>query len=109
MTATHTIQILKVVSGPDRKVFALSTERPTTIGRDKDCDIFLDDLRCSRVHAIVRFDQQDGGWWLMDQNSSNGTYVNGSKVHETQLGFGAEIRIGSVDPSVPPAGRQTRD
>ena len=99
MTTTNTQSkvILQIIKGDPRGSFVLPVDQATRIGRDTDCDIVLDDLRCSRVHAIVTYDESDGTWWLHDQNSSNGTYVNGSKIEETQLGFGADIRIGSIE------------
>jgi len=50
-----------------------------TIGRDKDCDIFINDPTVSRKHATIIFDGS-GGCTVTDTNSSNGTFVNGNKI-----------------------------
>ncbi len=49
-----------------------------TIGRSIDCDIALNDTHISRVHLVVsrRWNQI----WIEDKNSSNGTFVNGTKI-----------------------------
>ena len=64
----------------------------TTIGRSPDCDIFLDDVTVSRTHAV--FVQKDGGFFIEDQGSLNGIYVNGEQVDETKLASGDEVQIG---------------
>ncbi|KHD89389.1 MAG: large Ala/Glu-rich protein [Bdellovibrio sp. ArHS] len=49
-----------------------------TIGRSVDCDIALNDNHISRVHLVVsrRWNQI----WIEDKNSSNGTFINGTKI-----------------------------
>ena len=51
------------------------TQYPCTIGRSPDsCHIVLDFAQISRIHG--EFQKKEDGIWLMDLNSSNGTYVN---------------------------------
>lgn len=66
----------------------------TTIGRRVDCGVVLDDVKASRTHAEVRL--SGGVCVLVDQRSTNGTYVNGRRISEQQLHDGDEIRIGST-------------
>lgn len=49
-----------------------------TIGRSLDCDISLNETLVSRVHLVVsrRWNQI----WIEDKNSSNGTFINGTKI-----------------------------
>ncbi|MCA9178199.1 MAG: sigma 54-interacting transcriptional regulator, partial [Planctomycetales bacterium] len=96
-TKTQPKVVLQIMRGNPRQTFVLPRDAETRIGRGKECTIVLDDLRCSRVHAIIHFDPDTATWWLRDQGSSNGTFVNGSKVEECQLGFGADVRVGSVE------------
>ncbi|TCJ19829.1 FHA domain-containing protein [Rubrobacter taiwanensis] len=49
-----------------------------TIGRMPDNSIRLDDGKLSRRHARIEF--RDGGYWLSDLGSSNGTFVNGIRL-----------------------------
>ncbi|MDF1659313.1 MAG: adenylate/guanylate cyclase domain-containing protein [Verrucomicrobiales bacterium] len=48
------------------------------IGRSAECQIAIPDPRVSRRHAMVR--KQDGGFYLFDLGSFNGSYLNGSRV-----------------------------
>ncbi len=73
--------------------FELSPVEKNLLGRDWQCKIVLNDPQCSRVHADVFFDED--GWWLRDNKSSNGTFVNGQAVDEARLLEGTEVRIGA--------------
>lgn len=54
------------------------TKDSFTVGRSVDCDISLNDPNISRVHLVInrRWNQI----WIEDKNSSNGTFLNGTKV-----------------------------
>ena len=64
----------------------------TTIGRSPDCGIFLDDVTVSRKHAVLV--GRDGGFFIEDQGSLNGTFVNRKRVEAAQLEDGDEVQIG---------------
>ncbi len=49
-----------------------------TIGRDASNNLVLDHPHVSRNHAIVEI--TESGWFIRDLNSTNGTYVDGTKV-----------------------------
>lgn len=67
-----------------------------TIGRDADNDIVLDDPRVSRRHAML-YRTQDGSYYLADERSSNGSFVNAARIHlPTRLNDGDQIDIGSA-------------
>lgn len=72
--------------------FELSPQEKNLLGRDWQCKIVLNDPQCSRIHAEVYRDED--GWWLRDNQSSNGTYVNGQSVDQARLMEGTEVRIG---------------
>ncbi len=65
-----------------------------TIGRSRECSIFLEDLAVSRIHAKIR-QVTDGIYELIDNNSATGTYVNGQPVRQHNLQAGDIIQIGS--------------
>ena len=63
-----------------------------TIGRGHDCDIVLPDRVVSRRHACI--DRRDGEYFIVDDDSKNGTFVNGNPVTEPhRLIDGDEIQI----------------
>jgi hypothetical protein len=64
----------------------------TTIGRSPDCPVFLDDVTVSRRHAVLV--ERDSRWFVEDQGSLNGTFVNRKRVESAELSDGDEIQIG---------------
>jgi hypothetical protein len=64
------------------------------LGRDPGCDIVLSDGSVSRKHA--RLEHRAGGWFVVDQGSANGTYVDNARATDTPLRAGQEIRFGAV-------------
>lgn len=53
----------------------------TILGRNSECQLFIDDQRVSRRHAMIR--HQDDGFWFYDLGSFNGSLHNGSRVTTT--------------------------
>ncbi|MFF7069895.1 ABC transporter ATP-binding protein/permease [Streptomyces pseudovenezuelae] len=64
------------------------------VGRDPLSDIVIDDARVSWHHAVLR--PEADHWTLQDENSTNGTYADGRRVHEWDVGPGSVIRFGSA-------------
>ncbi len=84
--------LLLVMRGPNAgSTFRLDNDL-TTAGRHPDSDIFLDDVTVSRRH--VEFYRENGRFTVRDVGSLNGTYVNGSRIEETELAGGDEVQIG---------------
>src|SRR5579883_3024362 len=65
------------------------------IGRSRESDIFLEDLAVSRLHATIYRDEM-GAYQLRDENSANGTSVNGQRISECTLQEGDEIQLGQT-------------
>ncbi len=65
-----------------------------TVGRSSQNDITVNDPKVSRHHCqIVQYD--DGSYGIVDFGSTNGTYVNGQKVHgEEGINPNDVVRIG---------------
>jgi pSer/pThr/pTyr-binding forkhead associated (FHA) protein len=85
--------LLQVKRGPNAgSTFLLDTDS-TSVGRNTDSVVFLDDITVSRSHAT--FERRPGGeWFVRDAGSLNGTYVNGEQVDETKLATGDQVQIG---------------
>ncbi len=104
-----------ILQGPDKGATFYTTRKPTVLGR-RSADVPLSDHSISRQHAELR---HEGGFWIIeDSQSSNGTYINGTRIHgPTRLKFGDRVRLGSSvmmfkdDDSSNPLGRPpcTRD
>lgn len=84
--------VLVVKKGPDAGERFVLLKDETTLGRDPQSDIFLNDITVSRKHA--RVDRAGQEVTLADVGSLNGTYVNGERVDEAELRNGDEIQIG---------------
>lgn len=73
-----------------------------SLGRDARCDVHFDpnsDLDVSARHAELRLD--DGVAIVRDCNSTNGVYVNGTRVRgEQRLAGGDVIRLGAHGPKI---------
>jgi pSer/pThr/pTyr-binding forkhead associated (FHA) protein len=69
-------------------------EAETTIGRSRECNIFLEDLAVSRLHATIR-QLPDGGYEIEDRSSATGTFINGLRITRSRLLEGDVVHIGS--------------
>ena len=67
----------------------------TLVGRNDDCDLFLDHKSVSKLHCVIV--RTDGLLLLRDLGSTNGTRVNGKPVTETVLRFDDRIRFGAAE------------
>jgi hypothetical protein len=85
---------LVAVTGPaEGAVFEIG-ESGATLGRLPENSIYLTDGRLSRHHARIEF--RDGGYWLSDLGSQNGTLVNDRPLTEAhQLQAGDSIELGT--------------
>jgi hypothetical protein len=75
----------------------LLNSKPLTIGRSSMADVILDgDEYASTRHA--RVSARSDGVWVEDAGSTNGTFVNGTRLVEPRrLRPGDVIRIGETD------------
>jgi two-component system NtrC family response regulator len=64
----------------------------TTIGRDPQNDLVLEDKKVSSLHAHILL--KEGKYWITDLNSTNGTSVNGKFVKQHYLQNKDKIEIG---------------
>lgn len=75
-------------------VYPLFATKKLHVGRDSHNDIVVPDLRCSREHCLFR--KLNGCWYICDLGSSNGTFVNGTRIERLErLQPGDRVRIGS--------------
>jgi uncharacterized coiled-coil DUF342 family protein len=83
------------------------------IGRAGGCDVPLAVNGVSRKHAELRFDAASRAWTITDLGSSNGTWINGTRVSAAAVSHGDELLVGEcrlsfddarvlLRPSAPP-------
>ncbi|MGW2920523.1 FHA domain-containing protein [Streptomyces angustmyceticus] len=76
------------------RTWTLDPSRSYSVGRDPQGDMVLDDARVSWRHATVRWAGR--GWLIEDQGSTNGTYVQGRRIHQMEIGPGSTVHLGNA-------------
>lgn len=67
----------------------------TTVGRAANNAFIIDDAYASQYHAEIVFD--DRTWWLVDLDSTNGTFLNNHQVDDrARLTDGDVVQFGGV-------------
>jgi two-component system cell cycle response regulator len=93
--------LLTVIAGSEidfGKHFVLEKKR-TVIGREKVNDIALNDGKISKVHceiSVIRSGHGVEQIYILDLDSTNGTFVNGNAVIQTSLRGGDKIQAGDT-------------
>ncbi|GGY14479.1 ABC transporter ATP-binding protein/permease [Streptomyces xanthochromogenes] len=72
----------------------MSPSREYHVGRDPLSDIVFDDARVSWHHAVLHTELDH--WTIEDEHSTNGTYADGRRIQEWDIGPGSVIRFGNV-------------
>jgi len=84
--------MLLVLAGANKGARFLINGNSTSIGRDPQSEIFLDDVTVSRKHAEVLRDGDN--YVIVDLGSLNGTYLNSQPSNRERLVVGDEVQIG---------------
>jgi pSer/pThr/pTyr-binding forkhead associated (FHA) protein len=79
-------------------VFRLLPGSIKTVGRAPRADFVVDAPLVSRIHC--RLTLQDDGVLVEDLDSTNGTFVNGSRVRKGLLASGDVLRVGRMEFAV---------
>jgi pSer/pThr/pTyr-binding forkhead associated (FHA) protein len=84
--------VLAPTPGTSLPVFTLDAVQPIVVGRADDCQVTVADSGLSRQHSTIW--NQDDQWWIRDEESLNGTFLNGEKIDGSQLLDGDVIDFG---------------
>ena len=68
---------------------------PFSVGRRADKDLVIVDPRVSRDHAVIV--SENGKFFVVDQGSKHGTFVNGERVERKQLERNDRVEFGVRD------------
>jgi serine phosphatase RsbU (regulator of sigma subunit) len=82
------------VQGNEQRSLVLD-HTPFTVGRKVDKDLVIPDPRVSRDHAEIR--SENGEFFVIDQSSKHGTFVNGEKVDRKKLTRNDRLEFGVRD------------
>jgi pSer/pThr/pTyr-binding forkhead associated (FHA) protein len=82
------------VQGPGQSLLLPIGSGVMHIGRGLSADLRLDEASVSRRHAMLV--QRPAGPRLLDDRSSNGTFVNGRRIVQADLRSGDVIVLGRV-------------
>jgi pSer/pThr/pTyr-binding forkhead associated (FHA) protein len=108
-TVREPLATLEVLNeGPSKGIrYAIRTPL-AQVGRGTNNDVRLTDESVSEIHA--KLERRDDGWYVVDMNSTNGTYAGGSRVTgERRLEGAPDVRFGGVKLRFLPAGMPPND
>ncbi|TAG38545.1 MAG: FHA domain-containing protein, partial [Cytophagia bacterium] len=85
--------VLQVVAGAFSKNYRLN--KPTmTIGRAANNDIIIPEQTVSSHHATLTI--ENGNFFISDMDSTNGTFVNGTRIDKKMLKGGDLLKLGGA-------------
>ncbi|MGW0700280.1 FHA domain-containing protein [Streptomyces sp. NPDC002867] len=76
------------------RTWTLDPSRSYTLGRDPQGDLVIDDARVSWRHATISWGGRS--WVIEDHGSTNGTYVQGQRIHQMEIGAGSAVHLGNA-------------
>ena len=85
---------LVFVQGSEQRNIVLN-RTPFSVGRKVDKDLVIADPRVSRDHALILL--EDGDFFLLDQGSKHGTFVNGERIQRQKLERNDRLEFGARD------------
>ncbi len=92
-TTTTPRRVLVVTEGPLKGTTLPLGNVSVVVGRAPDCALVVEDDYASTRHA--RIYPHQGGWYVEDLGSTNGTFVDGERLEGPQpLSLGTSVQIG---------------
>ena len=85
---------LVLVQGNEQRNIVLN-RTPFSVGRKVDKDLVIADPRVSRDHAQIILEAE--GFFLVDQGSKHGTFVNGERIQRQKLERNDRLEFGARD------------
>jgi hypothetical protein len=66
----------------------------SVVGREPGCEVYVNDGSVSRRHA--RIERRGAAFFVVDEGSANGTFLDSQRVADALLRPGQEVRFGAV-------------
>ncbi len=79
---TNSIMMNIQLDGGESKPVEIEFEDRLVVGRSSSCDVCIDDKYMARNQFFI--EKEGGCYYLTDLNSTNGTMLNGIRIHEKQ-------------------------
>ena len=92
--AEPSVECLVQIYGKDLGKRYELTDSTMSIGRDPENDVVVDTDSVSRRHALIEVEGQER--YIVDQGSTNGTYLNDALIERAQLRTGDLLKIGDT-------------
>jgi FHA domain-containing protein/uncharacterized protein DUF4864 len=86
--------VLRLVPSQGPPIPLEITKDRALVGREPGCDVVVSDGSVSRKHAML--ERRPNGWFVVDQGSANGTFVDSQRITEMELRNGHELRFGGM-------------
>ena len=87
--------IVLIVKTEDEQIIELPITSKTTIGRSSVSDLKISDGKMSGVHCSFEITPK-GELLFTDMESTNGSYINNSKVHKSLMRLNDVVRVGNT-------------
>ena len=92
--------VINVEKGPEAGTSKQFSKDVIRIGAHPRCDVIINDGTVSRFHCEIR--RHSDGYRLVDDGSTNGTYINKLRICEVYLHAGCTFQIGNTTLSFSP-------
>ena len=100
-------RVMPALQSLETKEYTLVNKVPFAIGRSEQANLVLSDQTISPIHALII--ERENKYYVVDQNSLNGVYVNGNKVEkEQQIAFDDVIEFCDAEYAFVPMGLANR-
>jgi|CXWL01.1.fsa_nt_gi DNA-binding NtrC family response regulator len=96
---------VRLKQGTKETIHRLQSET-FTVGKDKACDLAIDDKFLSARH--IKVTRREGLFHIADLDSTNGTWLGNARVQQVEVPLFTQLRIGETELTLEPVGAGTR-
>ena len=91
--------MLKLIGTDGSRFYTFIVEQGKyTIGRSKDADFYVNDKTVSRLHATLSYNEDDKSYYVEDNGSRNGTFLNSESIQSrVELKINELVTFGNVE------------